>query len=174
MDYGFRTRIILSHIIVTDLRVFWTTRILNARFPTGGLVWTINPEIHLGNGFPDLVLLRNNLGVNPVAPGRQTIYFEGKNTNSGDTFANILTQLIGYTTGFADHQFTYLIGAKGRSCGFWRYTKGRFLEVERMSSTGNGVVTFADISNVQEYDIVLQQASIADMLRYIFVNPPPF
>lgn len=153
-------------------RVYLTTRILFARFPTGQLAWTINPELQVSGGFPDLLVIRNNLNPTPIQRS-WTILYEGKRSN-GDTYDRILTQLVSYTANLRNGQFVYLIGARGGTCGFWRYTKGNSQPDQQMSSNGAGNVQFRDLSAVQEYDIVTQQGQIADMLQYIINHPPPF
>jgi len=146
--------------------------ILFARFPTAQLVWTINPEYGVTGGFPDLLVIRNDLNVNPARTA-WTVIYEGK-SSTGDTYPRILTQLVSYTASLRNGQFVYLVGARGRTCGFWKYTKGNSQAYQQMSSDGAGNVRIRDLSTVAEYDVVTQQRHIADILLYIINNPPPF
>jgi len=145
--------------------------ILSARFPTGQLAWTINPEYGIVGGFPDFLIIRQRFA--PNHGQAWTIIFEGK-SSTGDNYEHILTQLVGYTASLANGQFTYLIGARGRTCGFWRYTKGNAHPDQQMSSDGAGHVYFKDLSAVAQYDIVTQQGQISDMLQWIINHSPPF
>ncbi|KAF8962617.1 hypothetical protein BDZ97DRAFT_1759219 [Flammula alnicola] len=146
--------------------------ILQARFPTNALAWTLNPEYSVTGGYPDFLVIRNDLNANPIRKA-WTIIYEGK-SSTGDTYPLIQTQLIGYTASLSNGQFVYLLGARGRTCGFWKYTKGNSQPDQQMSSDGAGHVYLKNISQVQEYDINTQQGAIADILQYIINNPPPF
>jgi len=154
-----------------EQRLFFT-RILTERFPLGDLTWTINPELRTTPGPIDLLLIRNDLTKNPIRVA-WTVIFEGKGSGSGDTYDRILTQLMGYAATWKG-PFVYLLGAKGKTCAFWKYTKSRSPQVQRMSSDDQGNVRFEDLSQAVQYDIVERQAPIAHMLRWIINNQPPF
>jgi hypothetical protein len=135
------------------------------------LAWTINPEYRIVGGFPDILLVRHSFV--PHHREAWVVVYEGK-SSTGDNYEHILTQLIGYTASWPNGQFTYLIGARGKTCGFWKYTKGNAHPDQQMTSDGAGHVYFKDLSAVAQYDIVTQQGQISDMLQYIINHPPPF
>ena len=120
----------------------------------------------------DLLLIRNDLTRNPIRIA-WTVIFEGKGSGSGDNYDRILAQLMGYAATWKG-AFVYLLGAKGKTCAFWKYTKSRSPQVQRMSSDDQGNVHFEDLAQAVQYDIVDRQAPIAHMLRWIINNQPPF
>ncbi|KAF8170571.1 hypothetical protein BJ912DRAFT_997088 [Pholiota molesta] len=144
--------------------------ILNARFPTDSLTWTINPEYRTKFGFIDLLVLRNEIGSNPTRRV-STIIFEGKQS-AGDNYEGILHQLVRYTQ-VSRASFVYLVGARGRTCRFWRFTKGSTLSAERMFLDKRGNVCFKDKGVPHQYDIVDDQVPIAHLLCWIINNPTP-
>jgi hypothetical protein len=135
---------------VADNELFLVTRILNARFPTDSLTWTINPEYRTKFGCIDLLVLRNESGSNPTRHV-STIIFEGKQS-AGDNYEGILHQLVWYMQ-VSRGLFVYLVGARGRTCHFWKFTKGNMLSAEQMFLDKRGNVCFKDKGVPHQYDI---------------------
>jgi hypothetical protein len=155
---------------VSDNELFLVTRILNARFPTDSLTWTINPEYRTKFGSIDLLVLRNEIGSNQTRRV-STIIFEGKQS-AGDNYEGILHQLVRYTQ-VSRASFVYLVGARGRTCRFWKFTKGSTLSAERMFLDKRGNVCFKDKGVPHQYDIIDDQVPIAHLLCWIINNPTP-
>ncbi|KIJ28066.1 hypothetical protein M422DRAFT_779197 [Sphaerobolus stellatus SS14] len=141
--------------------------ILNRRFPTDGLAWTINPEYHTQGGYPDFLVIHME---NSGAYGAWTVLYEGKDA-SGDSFEKILTQLGGYTKDLKAGKFVYFIGAKGRACAFWKFTKGNSQETQQMS-VKDKKVQLQNVTTAKQYDLVQDQTSISIILAYILDNLP--
>lgn len=118
----------------------------------------------------DLLVTRNDFTPNP-AKFTFNIMYEGK-SSTGDTFDQVRTQLDGYgNSGLQTGQKVYMIGARGKSCIFWRYTKGSTTPDEWMSVNNRTGVQFSTRGSYTQYDIQLDQDPVTTMLNYIVDNP---
>ncbi|KAH9996828.1 hypothetical protein BJV77DRAFT_130685 [Russula vinacea] len=123
------------------------SRILNQRFPTDAVAWSISPEVRTTTGgYIDLFITRNTFTPFVAHP---TIIYEGKGAG-GATWDNILSQLQGYAEIYVTRngQFIYMVGAMGRGC---RFFSGR----------------------ATTYDISTDQTAISYFIDQIIANPTP-
>jgi hypothetical protein len=173
MAFGFRT--CLSPLITLKLTIERCPmhRILNERFPTNAVAWSISPEVRTTTGgYIDLFVTRNTF--TPFV-GHPTIIYEGKGAG-GATWDNILSQLQGYAEIYvtANGQFIYMVGAMGTGCRFFRYRRGDAIATTAMSyNAATHAVTFIDSGRATTYDISTDQTAISYFIDYIIANPTP-
>ncbi|KAF8478533.1 hypothetical protein DFH94DRAFT_60545 [Russula ochroleuca] len=147
--------------------------ILNLRFPTDAVAWSISPEVRTSTGeFIDLFITRNTY--NPFV-AHPTIIFEGKG-DGGTTWDRILSQLQGYAEIYVTRngQFIYMVGAMGKGCRFFRYRKGDAIPTTCMVyNAATHAVTYLDSGRATTLDISTDQTAISYFIDEIIAHPTP-
>ena len=150
-------------------------RILNQRFPTDAVAWSISPEVRTRSGdYMDLFITRNTY--NPFV-AHPTVIYEGK-ARGGGTWDGILTQLLRYAQTFVirNGQFIYMVGAMGSGSRFFRYKRGDAIPTTCMFfDPRTRRVSYLDSGRATTYDILTDagQTAISYFIDEIIANPTP-
>jgi hypothetical protein len=146
--------------------------ILNQRFPTNAMAWTISPEVRTGRDYTDLLITRNTYSPFVAHP---TIILEGKR-DRGSTWDNVGSRLQEYAQTYVrrNGQFIYVVAARGRECRFFRYRKGDVQEMTCMAyNAATQRVSYLDGGRATTLDISTDQAAISYFIDEIIAHPTP-